>query len=151
MLRKMTQTHRTPEMRAKKSDIAGAQHRDPDFARRYREGLDRRYSNPKLRAAHAKKTLARHQDQAFGRTGKMGIAHHWALKHLSDNRIDDAIRQIESLRLLVSEAWADPPSAALTKGMALLDEFDVALFESVYTDESRIKMLAQSFLEKRAA
>lgn len=112
--------YNTPDVRQAKSAAAARLHRDPSFEARYRAGLDARYSDPKLRAAHAEKTRERHRAHGLRHAVKMGIALHWAEKHTAAGKSAPAARQVNNLRALLAECGPD---------------------------ESRIKMLAEAFLE----
>lgn len=118
--------YNTDEVRSAKSATATALHQDPEFAQKYSDGLRRRYADPANVESHARKTRERHDNPAFVRSAKIGIHLHWAKKHLADGKSEAAARQIVSLRALLDQCGDDP-------------------------NEIRVKLLAQSFLDRQTA
>lgn len=113
--------YNTEEVRGRKSALAAALHQDPTFAAKYAEGLKRKHADPEYAAKHAQQTRDRHRSGSLTIDAKIGIHLHWAQKHEAAGKSAAAHRQIESLRTLLAEA----------------------------AHESRIKLLAQRYLDRR--
>lgn len=103
----------TDDVRREKAERAKAQHQDHYFRQKYDEGLRRKHSDPEYAAKHAAHTKSRHANPAFGRIAKMGIHLHWAKKHLDDGKVDAAHKQINSLRLLLSQCGTGADEARM--------------------------------------